>query len=146
MNNHKNPSGTVKIQPGTRKNQPGTLKPNMEPWKPIKTDLDPWKTNLNPWKPIKADREPWKTNLEFWKPWKLTWSCTGGLWVVTVGYRRLPGGSDHFLWQTHRHFIIIYISAAAPSSSFSWSPSQNAIFHRDGREFGSSKGSGPTLL
>ena len=30
------------------------------------------------------------------------------------GYRRLPGGSDHFSLQTHRHCIIIYISQ--PSS------------------------------
>ena len=36
-------------------------------------------------------------------------------------------------------------SSSAAASSLSWSPSQNAIFHRDGREFGSSKGSGPTL-
>ena len=27
------------------------------------------------------------------------------------GYRRLPGGSDDFSWQTNRHFIIIYISS-----------------------------------
>ena len=89
-------------------------KTNLEPWKPIKTDLDPWKTNLNPWKPIKADMEPWKSNLEFWKPWKLTWSCTGWLRVVTGGYRSLPGGSDDFSWHTNRqtlhHNIYIIIN------------------------------------
>ena len=42
-------------------------------------------------------------------------------------------------------FIIIIISSSSTPSSLSWSPSQNAIFHWDGREFGSSKGSGPTL-
>ena len=31
------------------------------------------------------------------------------------GYRRLPGGSDHFSLQTDTHFIIIYISAKLTS-------------------------------
>ena len=67
------------------------------------------KTNLNPWKPIKTDMEPWKTNPNCEKSWKPTWSCTGWLRVITGGYRRLPGGSDHFSWHTDKHCIIIYI-------------------------------------
>ena len=57
------------------------MKNDLEPWKPIKTDLEKWKTNLNPWKPIKTDIEPWKTNLD---PSKLTWSCTRWLLGVEV--------------------------------------------------------------
>ena len=34
----------------------------------------------------------------------------GWLQVVTGGLRRLQGESDHFLLQTHRHFIMIYVS------------------------------------
>ena len=60
------------------------------------------KKHLESWKPI------W--NCE--KPWKLNWSCTGWLWVVTGGYRRLQGGSDDFSWQTDTQtLIIIYISS-----------------------------------
>ena len=88
----------MKNQPGFMKKQPWTSKTNLEPWKS--------KTNLNPWKSVITDMEPWKTNLQ---PSKLTRSCTGWLWVVTGGYRRLPGGSDHFSLQTNRYFIIIYI-------------------------------------
>ena len=32
---------------------------------------------------------------------------------VMGGYRRLPGGSDHFSLQTDTHFIIIYISSSS---------------------------------
>ena len=39
------------------------------------------------------------------------------------GYRRLPARSDHFSLQTHRHFIIIYISPSTSSSPLSPSPS-----------------------
>ena len=53
------------------------------------------------------------------EPWKLTLSCTGGLWMVTGGYRRLPGGSAHFSWQTDKHFIIIYISSSSPHRALS---------------------------
>ena len=35
------------------------------------------------------------------------------------GYRRLPGGSDHFSLQTDTHFIIIYISSLLPTTSSS---------------------------
>ena len=63
-------------------------------------------------------RNTWNHEKPIWnceKPWKLTWSCTGWLWVVTGGYRRLQGGSDDFSWQTDRHFIIIYISTSSSS-------------------------------
>ena len=39
------------------------------------------------------------------------------------GYRKLPGGSDHFSWQTDRHFIIMYIS----SSTSTWSGFHGSI-------------------
>ena len=56
------------------------------------------------------------------EPWKLTLSCTWGLWMVTGVYWRLPGGSVHFSWQTDKHFIIIYISSSL-SSPLPTSPS-----------------------
>ena len=81
---------------------------------PWKISLGSRKTDLEPWKRIKTDLEPRKTNLELWKPWKLTWSCTGWLGVVTVdgGYRRLSGESDHFSLQTDKQTLHhnIYIS------------------------------------
>ena len=43
-----------------------------------------------------------KTNLELYRV------VMGG----SGGYRRLPGGSDHFSWHTDRHIIIIYISSS----------------------------------
>ena len=81
---------------------------------PWKISLGSRKTDLEPWKRIKTDLEPRKTNLELWKPWKLNWSCTGWLGVVTVdgGYRRLSGESDHFSLQTDKQTLHnnIYIS------------------------------------
>ena len=59
--------------------------------------------------------KPWQTIWNCVKPWKLTWSCTEWLSVVTKGYRRLPGGSDHFSLQTHKqtlhHNIYIIINS-----------------------------------
>ena len=81
MNNHKIHPEPLKTSLEPWKTNIEPQKTNLEPWKTIKTDLEKWKTNLNPWKPIKTDMEPWKTNLE---PSKLTWSCTGWLWVVQV--------------------------------------------------------------
>ena len=56
------------------KNDHFIKRPVCQPWKHLET-------NLNPGKPIKTDMEPWKTNLE---PSKLTWSCTGWLLGVQV--------------------------------------------------------------
>ena len=103
MKNHKTPAETVK----TSLEQPKT---NLELWKPIKTDLELWKTKLKPGKPIKADMEPWKTNLEFWKPWKLTWSCTGGLWMVNRWLQKTPRRKWSFFFtnkQTLHHNVYI---------------------------------------
>ena len=106
------------------KNQPRTLKNHWNRLKTMKTDLEPWKTNLEPWKtiktnlnhwkPIKTEMEPWKTNLE---PSKLTQRVVMG---GSGGYRRLPGGSDHFSWQTDRqtHHHNIYIMPASREQSF----------------------------
>ena len=130
--NHKYPPGTTKNQrgtlknpknpPGTMKNQPGTLE-NHKQWPRTMNDhKNPPGPMKNQPKPLKTDMEPWKTNPNCEKPWKPTWSCTGWLRVITGGYRRLPGGSDHFSWHTDKHCIIIYISSS-PSSPSSSSPS-----------------------
>ena len=116
LKNPKNPPGTMKNQPWTLENQkqgPRTMNDHKNPPGPMK----------NQPKPLKTDMEPWKTNPNCEKPWKPTWSCTGWLRVITGGYRRLPGGSDHFSLQTHRQtLIIIYISpSSSPSVSSPWS-------------------------
>ena len=114
MNNHKNPSGTVnnhpvtmKNQPGTSKNQPGTLKTHKNWPGTMRNQPETLKTHKKPtW-----NHEKPSGSCE--KPWKLIWSCTGWLRVVmVVTYRRLRGGGAHFLLQTDRHFIIIYISSS----------------------------------
>ena len=90
----------MKNQPGTIKNQLGTSKKQPKPLKTYK-------------KPSAILDEPiW--NLE--KPLKLTLICRGWLWVVTGGYRRLPGGRAHFSWKTDRHFIIIYITSSSSTA------------------------------
>ena len=87
------------------KNQPGTLE-NHKQWPRTMNDhKNPPGPMKNQPKPLKTDMEPWKTNPNCEKPWKPTWSCTGWLRVITGGYRRLPGGSDHFSWQTDRQIL-----------------------------------------
>ena len=102
MNDHKNPPGTVKNQPWTMKNQPGNLK--NQPGT-LKNQTKPLKTYQNRHGTMKNQSELWKTmktNLELYR-------------VVTGGYRRLQGGSDHFSWQTdtqtlHHNIYIIIIT------------------------------------
>ena len=67
-----------------------------------------------------------KTNLELYRV-VMCGSC---------GYRRRPGGSDHFSLQTNRHFIIIYISSSlicsslSLSSSFSSTPDETRSYYQ----------------
>ena len=104
----------MKNQPGTWNNQPGTLK-NHKNWP------GPMKKQPKTWKTIENDMELWKTNPNCERSWKPTWSCTGWLRVITGGYRRLPGGSDHFSWQTDRqmlhHNIYIIIIITKPKAT-----------------------------
>ena len=60
----------------------------------------PLKTYKNRYGTMKNQSEAIKTNLELYRV------VMGG----SGGYRRLTGESDDFSLQTHRHFIIIYIS------------------------------------
>ena len=57
------------------------------------------------------------TNLELWKTMKSNLELYR---VVMGGYRRLQGGSDDFLWQTDRHFIIIYKSSLSHNRLSAW--------------------------
>ena len=66
---------------------------------------------------LKHNRNRTRTMKNQMQPWKPTWSCTGYLWVVTGGYRRLQRGSDDFSLHTNTHCIIIYISSPSSSSS-----------------------------
>ena len=62
----------------------------------------PLKTYKNRHGTMKNQSGTIKTNLELYRV------VMGG----SGGYRRFPGGSDHFSWHTHRHCIIIYISSS----------------------------------
>ena len=81
---------------------------NQKPWKTMKP---PWnqpkllKTNKNRHRTMKNQSGTIKINLE------LDRVVMGG----SGGYRRRPGGSAHFSWQTHKqNCIIIYISSSLP--------------------------------
>ena len=107
-----------------------------ECWR-LKTDLELWKTNLEPWKTMKTALEPWKqtcnhdkTILEPWKtmknilePWKTMKNQPGTMKTqpgTMKNHENRPGSrsrswfetsgqSDHFSWQTDRQNLpIIY--------------------------------------
>ena len=85
----------------------------------------------NPWKPIKTDIEPWKTNLE---PSKLTWSCTRWLWVNQVVTRDSQEEvmilrDKHTHKDTLHHNIYIIIRWSRSSSNMLLPPTGPRIVH-----------------
>ena len=102
--------GTIKNQPGnlkTQKKSPGTVKNHSGTLTNHKNWPGKWKTNLNPWKPIKADLEP-----------KQIWNHQNQPGIVQDGYgwfrwlQETPRRKWSF-FVTDRHFIIIYISSSS---------------------------------